>query len=1351
MRLTTRFYGSSIIKYSIITGFKFLGAITNILFACMLHCEASQYWVRPNTTMDCPVGVTTEQCVTLSDIAANNSKYFTSNTEIHFLAGVHNIASHEDAWIRVTGKLSTHMYNVSLSGVDNKGVFESQVSIINCSSSKFGFAFYLVSNLTLSGLTIIKCGFNATKHMQTFGYVIQEPLALRTSLFLNSIDNLTLRDITITQSTGFGMLVVNPSGTIWIESCIFKDNGNRHCNDGTESHTPGGNVHVEVLTSLTVKNLTISNSIIAHGFMSDSKPLFVWGCHSFTTDCQILSMSAGLDLYLDNGGMQTVLIYNCTFHNNSAPFGANLMLKINSAPTLLGNIIQTDYRVDKCTFHNGKATQIGGGIYIQFTGEHSAVNNDWLLQAPQPVFTISNSTFTKNIAGNFGGAIAVITSLSYSTKLDISLKNNTFVENKATFGAAFYEEIKSVSHNISQTTQIISSVFTLNKASKHGGALLFTHSKKKKLPNTYTIHWKIKGSLFKENTAEMGSTLSVHSIQKTKGNYCMIEVTNCIFTQHSCKDSGSSIGSVINLNNVQNMLLQSTSIRDNMCRGIYAKRSSIEVGGQVYLINNTAKEGAGMYLDCYSWTTSNNTNISCIVFTNTTSMYLMDNHAITYGGAIVARSGCAIPKICFFEVKNTFESSNKIIHMTGNTAGISGSSIFGGNLENCYMVTTNTILSPQTFWSTFNITEKDLRPSVVTSQPYKVCICNEYFSTDHSCLFDHSIQVYPGQTFSVPAVGVGQYNYSSPSVIRATVVNGYNAQLREQQVTQDVKLLCKNLTYSLQTLEKCVTIQLSIETPFSSETTLPELQPATLTVIILDCPLGFELYKDSQKCDCLPHLANRGVTCNILDQTVHRSRTMWIGNFSGGIAVHHNCPFDYCDRNVTDISLDDQEQQCDSNRTGILCGACQNGYSLVLGTSNCTKCSNVYLLLLLPILLCGIGLVVLLLKCNLTVSTGTINGLIFYTNIIQVNNKIFFPPGSISVPGYILSIFIAWMNLDLGIEVCFTDSLDTFARTWLQFLFPIYIWLLVGLLILVCRYSTTVSRLTGSNTVQVLATLFLLSYAKLLRTTLDVFSPITITDSNNTAHLRWLLDGNYGYLHWPHLALFLVGLLTLVVHLIPFTALVLLGPTVQAHTNYRVLGWVTRFKPFLDAYQGPYKTKYRYWTGIMLLVRVFLFAVFAGNALGDPNVNLFTVSLMILVLLIAWVKIGRVYRKSPLNGLELFYLVNLMVTAIATLYLRAINGTNTEQQILSLITVGSALIVFISTLIYHCYSELIKTNSGKKLKRKAQATWSARQHRANSEETIGQDEGENQPQVKVMSPTRTVVCLKELKEPLLDD
>jgi len=80
------------------------------------------------------------------------------------------------------------------------------------------------------------------------------------------------------------------------------------------------------------------------------------------------------------------------------------------------------------------------------------------------------------------------------------------------------------------------------------------------------------------------------------------------------------------------------------------------------------------------------------------------------------------------------------------------------------------------------------------------------------------------------------------------------------------------------------------------------------------------------------------------------------------------------------------------------------------------------------------------------------------------------------------SIFIAWLNLDFGAETCFYNGLDTYSKTWLQFVFPIYIWLLVRLVIVVSHFSRRFAKLLGNNTVSVLATLILLSYTKILRT-----------------------------------------------------------------------------------------------------------------------------------------------------------------------------------------------------------------------------------------------------------------------------
>ena len=75
------------------------------------------------------------------------------------------------------------------------------------------------------------------------------------------------------------------------------------------------------------------------------------------------------------------------------------------------------------------------------------------------------------------------------------------------------------------------------------------------------------------------------------------------------------------------------------------------------------------------------------------------------------------------------------------------------------------------------------------------------------------------------------------------------------------------------------------------------------------------------------------------------------------------------------------------------------------------------------------------------------------------------------------------------------NGMDTYAHTWMQFQFPFYIWILIGIIIIIGHYSVWMTRRLGSNPVAVLAMLILLSYAKLLRTVITVFLFCTITTS----------------------------------------------------------------------------------------------------------------------------------------------------------------------------------------------------------------------------------------------------------------
>ena len=113
---------------------------------------------------------------------------------------------------------------------------------------------------------------------------------------------------------------------------------------------------------------------------------------------------------------------------------------------------------------------------------------------------------------------------------------------------------------------------------------------------------------------------------------------------------------------------------------------------------------------------------------------------------------------------------------------------------------------------------------------------------------------------------------------------------------------------------------------------------------------------------------------------------------------------------------------------GILCGRCKPGLSLSLGSSRCMPCSNKWIAFTSVItagILSGVLLVTLLLLLNLTVAVGTLNGVIFHVNIVGANGGILFP---FSKPN-LVTVFVAWLNLEIGFDTCFIDGMDTYWKT----------------------------------------------------------------------------------------------------------------------------------------------------------------------------------------------------------------------------------------------------------------------------------------------------------------------------------
>ena len=748
---------------------------------------------------------------------------------------------------------------------------------------------------------------------------------------------------------------------------------------------------------------------------------------------------------------------------------------------------------------------------------------------------------------------------------------------------------------------------------------------------------------------------------------------------------------------------------------ISAYSSNVYFEGNVSFIGNSADNGGAISLK----------EGAVINLEKDTRVRFIGNFAETYGGAIyIEDAGLWIRRRvkCFLHIR--YEEEYYDVEFENNTAGIAGGALFGGWIDLCgtkYDIKPSHILEFKT-------------DNSVASNPTRVCMCTN--SKLNKYRVEAHIEVFPGQTFEIEVVAVGQRFGMIPASVRAET--GSNV-IDHLQKLQDTDNHCTKLKFTVRSSNRNETILLSIDGQIrpkwiNESINIPdEFLKFKMFIALKKCPLGFEFDSRKNICSCQPYLEAYGVQCNLTTYRVNRNAQQWIGvlNPTKTVVIHQHCPYDYCKPYALSLNLSTPDNQCSSSRSGILCGACQPGLSQVLGTSNCKKCSNLWVLLIFAFALAGVLLVAGLVLLNFTVSTGTINGLIFYTNIVRANTAIFFPDKTANT---FLSWFIAWLNLDVGIEACFYDGLDAYMKTWFQFIFPLYIWLLVTVIIISSKYSKRAANTFGVNAVQVLATLFLLSYAKLLRVTITVFQPTHLLDNHNV----WHFDGNVTYLGKRHALLMLVALLFFVLFLLPFTLILFGIQWLQIFSHYKLFHWVNKLKPLFDAYTGPYKDKHRYWTGLLLLVRIGLFIVFSTNTSGDPAINLLAIIIVILCLFAYLAMFGGVYKNRLLNFLDYSSLLNLAILSAAILY-----TTSADKQSIVL-SKASVIITFCTTMLVVIYHGMVVALKALKLDTKAVALW-----RSNKTDTVKQlpEIADDMQQHDMIPVTHTIV---ELKEPLLE-
>ncbi len=756
---------------------------------------------------------------------------------------------------------------------------------------------------------------------------------------------------------------------------------------------------------------------------------------------------------------------------------------------------------------------------------------------------------------------------------------------------------------------------------------------------------------------------------------------------------------VVELLDMPNNTFEDCEFRYNAGSGLLLQSSNVYFGNLNLFKRNTASYGAGLAL--YK---------GAFLYLKPNSRTQFErNHATNSGGGMyIATTEALASTQCALQFA---DYNNPKVYLTfiKNTAKLSGNDVYGGNLNLCQMGTRNAAKAMLKIAKTVEGTPD------FSSQSQRICHC--YNGAPDCVKYIKNITTYPGAKFTLPLLAIGQLIYENftlgvPGAIYTSLENAGPGKLPHEMQVQEGTRQCSELTYSIfsprakeimvitadeedtQSLESLRTYLEFNDYRYTHDQLIQETLriPIYVNVSLLPCPIGFEL-SDRSICECAASLAKLRVNCSIDTLTFQKQPQSWVGTGSPlvipsdntsktkQLLTHHHCPYDYCDSNSSFL-LSMPDSQCSNNRTGVLCGECKKGLSLVLGSSKCRKCSNSYLALIPLFALAGILLIAFLILTDMTVASGVVNGLLFYFNIININTSSLFPPGTDHGVFYTV---MAWMNLDLGIETCFYDGLDAYASAWLQFVFPFYLWLLVGIIIVMSRYSKSVNRICGRNIVQVLATLFLLSYTKLQRAVITGLS-FTFVESEKSRFAVWLPDGNISFLQGKHIYFFIFTCLCLVCIILPYTLAILLGQWLHSKSEHRMFVWVYKLKPLYDAYLGPFKSNLRWWPGLLLLARVLLLLVAAVNVLGDTSVNLIAMSLISSFLIaLVWQK-GGVYSKLwILSCLETFFLLNLAVLSSVALYNKNSGG---NQSLAVSISIGSSMFVFVILLGYHAITRI---------------------------------------------------------------
>ena len=1158
--------------------------------------------------------------------------------------------------------LVSNLTNVRISG-QNKTV------VISCNEN-VGLAFINVTGLVIEDVRIEGCGLSGTnldlavseirQFIDLFLVVYSE---MRVALLLAHCENLQMNRVELYNNVGFGVVGVNIIGTSVISQLTAVNNSQL-----SDCQMP-----------FTYNNTLYD--IFQDPDRYSGGAVFIY--HDYLSE---LHSNQSILLTIENGmfknNTECSLNANIYAHYNEPEYYRNLGYRIGGGGGLTLMMAQLNYGIQVTTqdtmFVQNEAN-VGSGAHVaMFSGTKNTaiefMNCDFLSNGVSP-----ESPSLIQFRG--GAGLAVITD----------------------FGGPLIERARSsnIANILNTSIRIENSRFS-NNSSPIGAGLFYYSLYKSDIKDA--VHIFIQNSTFQGNTASAGSAMLVSEL-KYHAAYVgtQVEVIDTNITENKIVsanfEGAQSVqhnSGTINLRNMNMTLKGNCFVDKNLGTGLKAESSYVGIDGNVTFSENVGIRGGAMFLATYTW---------LIVLPNA-SLYLLNNTARDAGGAVYSifpdiasiTGGMTAYSDCFlaFSFNNfgpcvncsDFNKTGSFIKFEGNSAPV-GSLVYGSSFQTCFWkIDLFKILNMPLFNDPeliFNLLVQEFPTVFSFNVP---AISPEYFQTQAEGLSAEGpnntteFNMLPGQVFHVNFSAYDGFNQIVSNVISSFV----QTESLESIPNATAKIGQNN--HGLLHDNRSTELPMSVTGEQGQDLSVViysidsiGVARTTINVSLRHCGLGYMLNNTSLGCVCRPELKRLGVTCDKQSlELIKDQDNLWIGPVDGDLLGVVHCPLQHCDESTNTIPLVEGllnfDAQCDPNlyRRGVACGYCQEGRSQVLGTDRCLVCTNTSILLILLFPVLGLLLILSIYFLDITITTGLLNGAIFFSNFVTLYGIFVF-----GEKGYNnFTAFIYFLSLNFGFEACLYDGMEAIGRLLLHFSFPIYLFLLIlGIVLLAscCKTPKIVQSLRGLSIVRAISTLLVLCYVSILQITAQLYSFTEIHTVDEGTRIIWFLQPSSNYFEDAHILLLILAIF-LSFYLVLFPCFLLLPCLVYKSRR------LSKYKPIYDSFWYPFKPKYQWWLGFRLIYR---WVPFLLAFLVPAPINLFVTDLLLILLLFLQLQL-RPFKNSWINLFDSVFIGMLVVMFTGTQFFKANEKMDSENAVIVIFNLTIAalgLIMFIGILVYH--------------------------------------------------------------------